>query len=56
MADLQQLKTQGFEDLFVISSASTLALIVWFFTSASSALLGLILSLPIAFMIGGFKY
>jgi len=51
MADLQQLKTQGFKDLFVISSTSTLALVAWFLTNASSALLVLILSLPISFII-----
>lgn len=51
MEDLKRQKAQGFENLFVISSASTLALLTLIFTSAISALFVLILSFPVSFII-----
>jgi hypothetical protein len=51
MEDLKLEKTQGFENLFVISSTSILALLTLIFTSAISALFVLILSFPLSFII-----
>ena|SRR5690554_4755856 len=51
MTDLKRLKTEGFENLFLISSTSTLALLTLIFTSGMSALLVLILSFPVSFVI-----